>query len=215
MSSLSGDDRTAQQESTQQKQKGPEAFLTGEERKDLQRSLSFPEDLPPKFKNWIQEYLAVNIPQIPISNIVGFQVFKDQLAAQDAAITAAAVTVALDKVATSQTTTSTSYTDLATTGPTLEVNPGTYVFLIGANMQSHAVGFPARTAYMTLDIEGVGQGDGDAATVSNDSLVSGITVNTENITVQSTVTAKYRVSGGDGATFASRFLLALRIGNAT
>ena len=59
---------------TEQRQetKGPESYLSLEERKALQRSLSFPEDLPPKFKSWLIDFIAVNIPQIPISQIVGF-----------------------------------------------------------------------------------------------------------------------------------------------
>lgn len=52
--------------------KGPEAFLGPEERKFLGRMLSYPEDIPPKFKEWMSDYLAVNIPQIPISQISGF-----------------------------------------------------------------------------------------------------------------------------------------------
>ena len=50
---------------------GPEAYLSPDERKALQRSLSFPEDLPPRFKSWLIDFIAVNIPQIPISQIVG------------------------------------------------------------------------------------------------------------------------------------------------
>lgn len=60
-------------ESAQQQQKGPETFLTNEERRNLQRTLGFPEDLPPKFKSWVQEYLSVNFPQIPITQVSGFE----------------------------------------------------------------------------------------------------------------------------------------------
>jgi hypothetical protein len=59
--------------------KGPEAYLSSEERKALQRSLSFPEDLPPKFRSWLIDFIAVNIPQIPISQIVGAQQFGFKL----------------------------------------------------------------------------------------------------------------------------------------
>lgn len=60
-------------ETQQQQQKGPEAFLSGEERKQLGRMLGFPEDIPTKFKSWMQDYLSVNFPQIPITQISGFE----------------------------------------------------------------------------------------------------------------------------------------------
>ena len=58
-------------ETQQQQQKGPEAFLSIEERKMLQRILSFPEELPQKFASWIVEYMKVNAEEIPASAIVG------------------------------------------------------------------------------------------------------------------------------------------------
>lgn len=51
--------------------KGTEDYLTPEERKFLQRMLSFPEDLPPKFKAWLIDHEAVDGAQIPASRIVG------------------------------------------------------------------------------------------------------------------------------------------------
>ena len=58
-------------ETQQQQQKGPEAFLSIEERKMLQRILSFPEELPQKFASWVVEYMKVNAEEIPASAIVG------------------------------------------------------------------------------------------------------------------------------------------------
>lgn len=51
--------------------RGPEDYLTPEERKFLQRILNYPEDLPPKFKAWLIDNEAVNGAQIPASRIVG------------------------------------------------------------------------------------------------------------------------------------------------
>ena len=62
-------------EQPKRSQIGPEAFLSAEERKALQRSLSFPEDLPPKFRSFLIDFIAVNIPQISIRSIVGFDRF--------------------------------------------------------------------------------------------------------------------------------------------
>lgn len=59
---------TAQQANT----KGPEAFLSNDERKQVGRYLGFPEDFPAKYKSWLTDYLSVNFPQIPITQISGF-----------------------------------------------------------------------------------------------------------------------------------------------
>ena len=71
MSSMPGGEKveTAQQANL----KGPEAFLSGEERKQVGRMLGFPEDFPAKYKSWLQDYLSVNFPQIPITQISGFE----------------------------------------------------------------------------------------------------------------------------------------------
>lgn len=51
--------------------KGPEAYLDLAERQNLTRMLSYPEDLPPKFKAWLLDYIAVNAHGIPASAITG------------------------------------------------------------------------------------------------------------------------------------------------
>lgn len=68
-----GQDVQAAAEAQQQKQKGSETFLTNEERKNVQRMLGFPEDIPIKFKSWLQDYLSVNFPEIPITQVSGFE----------------------------------------------------------------------------------------------------------------------------------------------
>lgn len=60
-------------ETEQQRLQGPEAYLSSEERKNLQRLLSFPEDLPKKFREWLIDYLTVNPPQFSITQIQGFE----------------------------------------------------------------------------------------------------------------------------------------------
>ena len=59
-------------ETQQQQQKGLDSFLSQEERAALQRMLGFPEDIPAAFQSWLLDFVAVNIPQIPISQISGF-----------------------------------------------------------------------------------------------------------------------------------------------
>lgn len=56
---------------TKTPEQGPESYLTPDERKFWQRGLGFPEDFPPRFKSWLIDFMAVNIPQIPISQVTG------------------------------------------------------------------------------------------------------------------------------------------------
>ena len=206
MSTLSGDDRTAQQESAQQKQKGPEAFLTGEERKDLQRMLSYPEDLPPKFKTWISEWIAINGLSIPISSIVGFQRFEDQLAAQDAAIAAAAVTLESALDSSDDSTTSTSYVDLG--GPSLAgLTAGQYVLLYGCRVQSNNT----VVHYYSPSINGAAASDADALQGRGPLIASLARAKITTLTEGSTIAMRYRVDTSTGG-FGDRWIVAVRVG---
>lgn len=69
MSNMEGD----RAETAQQQQKGPEAYLSGEERKQVSRVFGFPEEFPAKYKSWLTDYLSVNFPEIPITQISGFE----------------------------------------------------------------------------------------------------------------------------------------------
>ena len=60
-------------ETQQQQQKGLDSFLSQEERAALQRMLGFPEDLPPAFQSWVIDFMSVNLSQISISQILGFE----------------------------------------------------------------------------------------------------------------------------------------------
>ena len=61
------------EEKVQIPDKGPVDYLSQQEREFLHRLLSFPEDLPPKFKSWLTENEAVNGGKIPASRIVGLE----------------------------------------------------------------------------------------------------------------------------------------------
>lgn len=71
MSSMA--DPSAAQETAQQQQKGPEAYLSAQERQAVQRMLRFDEEFPKEFKSFLTEYLSVNFPTIPITQITGFE----------------------------------------------------------------------------------------------------------------------------------------------
>ena len=182
--------------------KGPEEYLSPDERKFLGRYLSFPEDIPPRFKSWLIDFIAVNIPQIPISQVTGFKQVEQ-------------VEVFTAEVLTSQTTTSTSYTNLGTVGPEKTgLRAGQYLILFGSRQGTSSSG---TASSMSVSINGAAASDNDqawSATISLDVSVSRAVV--KNLALASnTITCKYRAVFGGTSTFTNRWLVAQRIGPAT
>ena len=177
--------------------RGPEAYLDPDERKFWQRGLGFPEDFPPRFKSWLVDFIAVNIPQIPISQIVGFSQF----------------TANQVQVVTSETTTSLTYTNLATDGPTISgLSKGTYLLLFGGIIEN-SVG---SHAFISVSVNGATPVEADAASAEPISTTADFNLSravTKSLDAASnTVKLQYRVGAGTG-TFYNRWLVVLRIGN--
>lgn len=55
---MSSFDLSASQETQQQQEKGEKSFLSQQERDQLKRYLSFPEEFPPEFGTWLLDYLG-------------------------------------------------------------------------------------------------------------------------------------------------------------
>lgn len=51
----------------------PAAVLTQEQRDQIGEYLSSPLKYPPEFKQWLTDYLATNIPPIPVSQLMGYK----------------------------------------------------------------------------------------------------------------------------------------------
>lgn len=183
--------------------KGPEDFLSLDERQFLQRILNYPEDLPSKFRSWLVDFIAVNIPMIPISQIVGFTQFQARS----------------ETVTGSQSCTNTNYGNLATPGPTLTgISDGAYLIWFGFKTDQDA----DCQAFMSLSINGSAASDTDACQTGVDGLagdqvrasisraVSKSLKNSNNNTIQ----AKYKAVQGNGSwpSIANRWIIALRIG---
>lgn len=49
------------------------ADLTPEERQQVNEFLASPLKYPPEFKNWLSDYLAVNPPNIPVNQLLGYK----------------------------------------------------------------------------------------------------------------------------------------------
>lgn len=177
--------------------KGPEEYLTVDERSFLRRYLSHPEDLPPEFQSWLVDFIAVNIPQIPISQIVGFSQF----------------TANQSQILASESTTSTSFADLTTLGPQVSgLSAGQYLLLYGATGENSA----GSHAYISVSVNGAAAVDADAAVVEPISTTMDFTLMravTKTVDEASnSFTLKYKVGAGTG-TFYNRWMIVLRIGN--
>jgi hypothetical protein len=177
-------------------ERGPEAYLSTDERKALQRSLSFPEDLPPKFRSWLIDFIAVNIPQIPISQIVGFTQF----------------TAKSSTVLTTDEITSTSYVDAATVGPQIEgLSDGSYVMFYGFQLGEVS---NLTSALMSPSINAATPSDDDAArTRSIQSGTARGVLKTLAGGGNNTVKMQYKRVGGSDGDFERRWLIVLKVGN--
>lgn len=49
------------------------ADLSPEDRQRIDDFLSKPMEFPSEFRNWVSDYLSVNIPQIPVSQLLGYK----------------------------------------------------------------------------------------------------------------------------------------------
>lgn len=192
MSSLTPASTTIPQQ-TDSTAKGVDLQALRQRLKDL---FAHPELLPNDFLSFVTDFVSVNQPVIPISQINGFDRFTANFAA----------------VATSQTTTSASYVSLATTGPELtDIPDGIYVVTHGALMASSADG---SRVFQSISVNGGSASDGDAAQNGNLFNLSACTSVQKSLSGgTNTITCKYRTNSSVTGTFANRFVLAQRVSN--
>lgn len=163
-------------------------------------ALGHPLEFPPEFKQWLTDYVATQMPKMPISQVFGYQLQRARTAT----------------VETQQTTTSTSYTDLATAGPTLsQLANGFYLLIFGCDASNSS---SAGDGYMAPSVNGAAAADADGVLFSgtfNDS--TAINSNLRVLLVQldtpggnNEIVMKYRVSSGTGY-FDMRFIHAIKV----
>lgn len=186
-------------ETEQQRAKGEEAYLSQEERRQLKRILSFPEEFPPEFSAWIEDHVRVNaqITQGQVQGLSTLLVKADKIPATGDS---------------SETTTSFTYTDLATVGPQLQVGAGKWIFWYGCHTVGSAAGVGSG---MSVDINGAGATDADSVSMLGTNWVSITRALTLDLSeANNTIVSKYRCVGVGTSTFYRRFLIGLRYGNA-
>lgn len=163
-------------------------------------SLAHPLEFPPEFKQWLTDYVATQVPKLPISQVFGYQLQRVRTATSDAEVS----------------TSSTSYADLG--GPTLSnVANGFYLFLLGADCGNTGA-TSANTVFMSLAINGAAASDDDACVMDplyqvSSPKTSGLRVVMKQLNAaggNNTVATRYRTEAGT-AYFQWRFLHAIKV----
>ena len=193
-------DAAAKQQETQaQVAKGQSTFLSAEERQQVARLLSHPEDFPAEFKDWLLDYFAVNIPQIPIGQIVGFGQFT------------ATVGTRVDGQSTT-TADSPNYVELDSGHPQITgLGKGSYLIYHGCAL-SHSL--TTGTARQTLKF------NNEVAVSDNAILGEGQNIFSASRVVQktfdgpnNTIKCVYAEEGGGTAAFELRWIIAIKYAN--
>lgn len=194
MSGYSGE--AAQAETQQQLAKGAGSFLSQEERQQVRRLLQFPEEFPPEFKEWLLDYLAVNIPQIPIGNIMGFSQYQ---------------AVVGTRVDGQGSTSSTSYVDLDGGHPIITgLGAGDYLVMHGCAIESSANNITAR---QTVKYNNETALSDNAIMSDSQQIVSSSRIVTKTFTNNNNqIKCQYAVEGAGTGFFQLRWLIALKNG---
>lgn len=171
-------------------------MATSDVRTQIMEVLSSPMDLPSTFWDYATQSWLKDAPVFPISQVFGFTQFAANLAT----------------VNTFESTSSTTYTDLATVGPSLSNLPdGNYILLYGVTA---FMGDAVNNFLAAPQVNSTAASDVDWALGSGSvgMGVSRATVKALSNSGSSTVTLRYRVTGGTGS-FENRWLIALKISN--
>lgn len=175
----------------------PELTLTDSDKQLMDRLLSNPLFFPKDFKTWLLDYIAVNIPDLPISHIFGYSGFAPQEA---------------PTIATGESTTSTSYTNLTTVGPTLaELADARYWISFGALCGSSASG----AAQASIQINSDAVSDDDRIQASPTGIAGGASCARAVIKTlaggTNSVTMKYKSGDGSSVGFSQRWMILVKL----
>jgi hypothetical protein len=190
------DTQALQTETDIQRTKGADSFLSAEERADVRRLFGHPEDFPPEFKEWLIDFIAVNIPQIPISQITGFGQYT------------AFVGTRVDG---QNSTSSSSYVELDSGHPQITgLGKGSYLIYHGCALEASGALITARQSLKFNDEVAVSDHAilGEGTSIHSASRVVQKTFDGSNNTIK----CVYQQEGGGTAFFELRWLIAIKYG---
>lgn len=177
----------------------PENVLTQSEMEEIKGYLSKPLELPPEFKTWLNDYVAVNLPPIPVSQLMGY---RSTLANYDVVVTRD-----------NETSPESAWTEITTPGPEVAgLSNGTYWAAWGYHCPGEHAG--QATTRMGLSINGADPATYcQALTLDTGKAVWRAAPLTLSSKDNNTITAKYWFSLGGGAEgqFQRRWMIVLRI----
>ena len=144
----------------------------------------------------IPNYLEINPPLLPVSQITGFTKFTASAATSISAI---------------ESTSSGTYIDLATVGPQLtNLADGKYVVFVGVNDNSR---FAASTTYVGVKVNSTEASDTNALRIPQTAGAQALLISA-SAGGANTVTMRYRVTDSGGSTsIGGRWMVALKYSN--
>lgn len=173
--------------------------LSEQDKQQLDKLFGNWREIPDSFKAAMTDYLSVNPPAIPISQILGFSQFTANASARVGS--------------SDETTASTAYVNLATVGPTLSgLADGSYLVFLRAVLRSGTAG---EGAVMGVAINGGSPGTDTEIIQKNDqdTTVTGFFITTLS-GGNGSLQAKYRsTDSGATAVFSGRQIAAFRYAN--
>jgi hypothetical protein len=179
----------------------PDDDLTADERANMTRVLSSPEEFPELFGSWIAEYVALN-GKVQPHQIQGLS----RLIPHAASVTADEGRFWED-----------AYGDVATVGPTLEgLGRGTYLVITSAEVLHQEASVNSR---MSVSINGAAPSDDNAVSFFTTSGVNRYPIRRYLLLTlplpSNTLRLQYKRigKGSSGANFRNRYIVAIRVGN--
>jgi hypothetical protein len=169
--------------------------------KYLQNPILFPEE----FKEWIVDFYATNIPKIPVSQILGFQLY----ALKHVDTIGSEVTNSASYATDCQGITSTTagWIDLATPGPSIEgMANGIYLVIYGAFQYGNS---DAVWSGVSVDGAAVDEDEAIQASLGHNArmFIADLALGNHD----HTLAMKYKNTGAFGGWFSSRWLHAIRV----
>ena len=154
---------------------------------------------PREFKTWLPDYVALQIPDIPVTQIFGFLQFVPQISSR----------LTDDTVVTSRT-----FADpiSGAAGPTITgLPPGQYLILLGAVMAASSAATPFYVGVKVNTTEAV---DSDSIVTYTPTAVPGMTALAKTLSLDTnTITMRFRTASGTALAL-YRWMIALKYANA-